>query len=62
VWIASFSAGGAVGPLLGGVLLERFWWGAVFLPAVPVMLLVLVLGPILVPEYRDPRGTRSAVR
>ena len=58
VWIASFSAGGAVGPLLGGVLLERFWWGAVFLPAVPVMLLLLVLGPILLPEYRDPAAAR----
>src|SRR3712207_1340113 len=31
VWVAAFSAGGAVGPLLGGALLERFWWGSVFL-------------------------------
>jgi len=38
VWISSFSAGGAVGPLLGGVLLEWFWWGSVFLLALPVML------------------------
>src|SRR5437879_5022787 len=36
IWISSFSAGGAVGALLGGVLLEWFWWGSVFLPAVPV--------------------------
>jgi MFS transporter, DHA2 family, multidrug resistance protein len=55
IWISSFSAGGAVGPLLGGVLLEWFWWGSVFLPAVPVMALLLVLGPILLPEYRDPQ-------
>ena len=58
VWITSFSAGGAVGPLAGGVLLERFWWGSVFLLAVPVMALLLVLGPILLPEYRDPHPGR----
>lgn len=37
VWIAAFSAGGAVGPVLGGILLEHFWWGSVFLLALPVM-------------------------
>ena len=58
VWIASFSAGGAVGPLLGGVLLEWFWWGSVFLLAVPVMALLLLLGPVLLPEYRDPAAGR----
>lgn len=58
VWITSFSAGGAIGPLLGGLLLEWFWWGSVFLPAVPVMALLLVLGPRLLPEYRDPRPGR----
>jgi DHA2 family multidrug resistance protein-like MFS transporter len=58
VWIAGFSAGGAVGPVLGGVLLESFWWGSVFLLAVPVMALLLVLGPRLLPEYRDPNAGR----
>jgi DHA2 family multidrug resistance protein-like MFS transporter len=58
IWITSFSAGAAVGPLVGGVLLERFWWGSVFLPAVPVMVLVLVLGPVLLPEYRAPGSAR----
>lgn len=58
VWISSFSAGGAVGPLLGGVLLEWFWWGSVFLLAVPLMGLLLVLGPLLLPESRDPRAGR----
>jgi DHA2 family multidrug resistance protein-like MFS transporter len=58
VWIASFQAGGAVGPLAGGVLLEWFWWGSVFLLAVPVMGLLLVLGPVLLPEYRDPNAGR----
>jgi MFS transporter, DHA2 family, multidrug resistance protein len=56
VWITAFSLGGALGPLFGGVLLEFFWWGSVFLLAVPVMALLLVLGPILLPEYRDPNA------
>jgi MFS transporter, DHA2 family, multidrug resistance protein len=58
VWITSFSVGGAIGPLLGGVLLEFFWWGSVFLLAVPVMALLLVLGPLLLPEFRDPLAGR----
>jgi DHA2 family multidrug resistance protein-like MFS transporter len=58
VWITSFSAGAAIGPLLGGVLLEHFWWGSVFLLAVPVMVLLLILGPVLLPEYRDPNAGR----
>jgi MFS transporter, DHA2 family, multidrug resistance protein len=58
VWIAAFSAGGAIGPVLGGVLLERFWWGSVFLLALPVMALLLVLGPRVLPEYRDPQAGR----
>jgi DHA2 family multidrug resistance protein-like MFS transporter len=58
VWITSFSVGGAIGPLLGGVLLEWFWWGSVFLLAVPVMAVLLVLGPLLLPEFRDARAGR----
>src|SRR5262245_20832351 len=58
VWITSYSVGGAIGPLLGGVVLASFWWGAVFLLGVPVMLLLLVLGPVLLPEYRDPAAGR----
>jgi MFS transporter, DHA2 family, multidrug resistance protein len=58
IWITSFSAGGAIGPVLGGVLLERFWWGSVFLLALPVMALLLVLGPRVLPEYRDPNAGR----
>jgi DHA2 family multidrug resistance protein-like MFS transporter len=58
IWITAFSAGGAIGPVLGGVLLERFWWGSVFLLALPVMALLLVLGPRVLPEYRDPDAGR----
>ena len=58
VWATSFSVGAALGPLLGGVLLEFFWWGSVFLLAVPVMCLLLVIGPRLLPEFRDPAAGR----
>jgi DHA2 family multidrug resistance protein-like MFS transporter len=58
VWIGAFSAGSAVGPLLGGVMLEFFWWGSVFLLALPVMAALLILGPRVLPEYRDPDAGR----
>ena len=61
VWITSFSAGAAIGPVLGGLLLARFWWGSVFLLAVPVMVLLLAVGPKLLPEFRDPRPGRLDV-
>jgi MFS transporter, DHA2 family, multidrug resistance protein len=50
--------GGSLGPLVGGLLLEAFSWGSVFLVAVPVMLLLLVAGPAVLPEYRDPDAGR----
>src|SRR5262245_57484779 len=58
VWITSYSAGAAIGPLLGGALLQYFWWGSVFLLAVPVMVLLLVIAPVLLPEYRDASAGR----
>ena len=58
VWVTSYSVGGAIGPLLGGVLLQYFWWGSVFLLGVPVMVLLLVVGPTLLPEFRDPKAGR----
>lgn len=58
VWAASFSAGAAIGPPIGGLLLSHFWWGSVFLLAVPTMALLLVLGPLLLPEYRAPQPGR----
>jgi DHA2 family multidrug resistance protein-like MFS transporter len=54
VWGASFAVGAALGPLIGGVMLEHFWWGSVFLVGVPIMLVVLVAAPLLLPEFRDP--------
>src|ERR687892_1814622 len=58
IWITSFSVGAAIGPLAGGVLLESFHWGSVFLIAVPVMVLLLAIGPRLLPEYKDPEPGR----
>jgi MFS transporter, DHA2 family, multidrug resistance protein len=58
IWVTALSAGGAMGPLLGGVLLEWFWWGAAFLIGVPVMVMLLVAAPFLLPEYRDTSAGR----
>jgi MFS transporter, DHA2 family, multidrug resistance protein len=58
IWFTSFLAGAALGPLVGGALLEFFWWGSAFLIGVPVMVLLLVTGPILLPEYRDRHAGR----
>jgi len=52
VWFSCFMGGMAAGPLVGGVLLETFWWGSAFLLGVPFMVLLLVAGPVLLPEYR----------
>src|SRR5918996_46984 len=62
LWIAPYAAGGAIGPVVGGVLLEFFWWGSVFLIGVPVMALLLILGPRTLPEYRDPNAGRLHLR
>ena len=58
VWMVCMMGGIALGPLVGGVMLEHFWWGSVFLLGVPAMVLLLVLGPILLPEHRDPNAGR----
>lgn len=58
MWVASYSVGAIIGPLVGGVLIEYFWWGSVFLANVPVMILLLILGPILLPEHKDPNPGR----
>ncbi|MFI9387639.1 MFS transporter [Kutzneria sp. NPDC052558] len=53
VWVSCFMTGAAAGPVLGGALLGWFWWGSVFLLAVPVMVVLVIAGPLLLPEYRD---------
>ncbi|MGW1345144.1 MFS transporter [Kribbella sp. NPDC002412] len=53
LWFSCFMVGMLIGPVVGGLLLERFWWGSAFLLGVPVMLLLLIAGPLLLPEYRD---------
>lgn len=58
IWTAGFTGGIAIGPIIGGFLLERFWWGSVFVVNVPVMLLLLVVGPVLLPESKDPNPGR----
>jgi DHA2 family multidrug resistance protein-like MFS transporter len=58
IFFTCFMGGMALGPVVGGVMLEWFWWGSVFLIGVPVMVLLLALAPALLPEFRD----RSAGR
>ncbi|MDO4243454.1 MAG: MFS transporter [Actinomyces sp.] len=57
IWSAGTAGGTALGPLVGGYLLEHFWWGSVFLINVPVMLLVLSTGLWLLPESRNTAGS-----
>jgi len=53
LWGMTFTLGALLGPVIGGVLLEQFWWGSVFLAGVPVMVLVFLVGPKVLPEYRN---------
>ncbi len=59
IWTGVLSTGVAIGPVLSGVLLQHFWWGSVFLVNIPAMLLLLVLGPVLLPEFRADRADRA---
>ncbi|MBT2533158.1 MFS transporter [Arthrobacter sp. ISL-48] len=61
IWAASFSGGAALGPIFGGWLVEQFWWGAVLLVAVPIMLPLLAFGPAYIPESKDPSPGRVDV-
>ncbi|MFJ7153702.1 MFS transporter [Streptomyces sp. NPDC101118] len=58
IWSAAMAGGIALGSVLGGLLLNHFWWGSVFLVNVPAMVLLLVLVPVLVPEFKDPAPGR----
>ena len=61
-WSGTLATGAAIGPVVGGLMLNNFWWGSVFLINAPVMVLVLILAPILLPEYRDPnRGKMDLI-
>ncbi|GIE76429.1 MFS transporter [Actinoplanes philippinensis] len=61
VWMAAYAGGAGLGPVIGGLLLEHFWWGSVFLINVPIMALLLILGPLVLPEARDPAPGRFDV-
>lgn len=52
IWTAGFAGGAAIGPVIGGTLLHHFWWGAVFLINVPVLIALFALAPFVLPEYR----------
>ncbi|MGK3200026.1 MFS transporter [Amycolatopsis sp. MEPSY49] len=58
IWAGCFTVGAIIGPMVGGLLLEHFWWGSVFLLGVPAMVLLLIIGPKLLPEYRDEQAGR----
>jgi DHA2 family multidrug resistance protein-like MFS transporter len=58
IWTGGTMSGVMLGPVISGVLLDHFWWGSVFLINVPVMVVLLVLAPFLLPEYRSPQSGR----
>lgn len=55
IWAGSVGLGIAIGPITGGLLLEHFWWGSIFLVNVPVVVIALVAMAVLVPDSRDPK-------
>lgn len=58
LWTAVMTTGISLGPVVSGLLLERFWWGAVFLINLPAMVLLLALVPFLVPEFTSAKSDR----
>lgn len=56
IWAAIASGGAAFGPILGGLLLEFFWWGSVFLINVPIVIVALLLGAVTVPGHKGHDG------
>jgi DHA2 family multidrug resistance protein-like MFS transporter len=55
IWTGATMSGIALGPVLSGVLLDHFWWGSVFLINIPFMVMLVLLAPPLVPEFRAPQ-------
>src|SRR2546421_2818098 len=58
IWAGAVGLGVAIGPVVGGALLEHFWWGSVFLINVPIVVAGLIAIVTLVPDSRDPRPGR----
>ncbi len=58
IWAGFAGAGGAIGPIISGLLLDHFWWGSVFFVNVPVVIVALIAGAILLPTSRDPQHVR----
>jgi DHA2 family multidrug resistance protein-like MFS transporter len=58
VWSAGATGGAAAGPIVGGALLENFWWGSVFLINIPIVLIVVVAGSWLLIESRNPNAAQ----
>ncbi|MFJ9027366.1 MFS transporter [Streptomyces sp. NPDC102274] len=58
IWAGSVGLGIAIGPITGGLLLEHFWWGSIFLVNVPVAVVALIAMVLLVPDSKDPRPGR----
>ena len=57
IWAAVAGLGIGLGPIVGGLLLENYFWGAVFLVNIPVVIAALILGYFFVPASRDPEAT-----
>ncbi|MFI9585642.1 MFS transporter [Streptomyces sp. NPDC052236] len=58
IWAGGVGVGIAIGPITGGVLLEHFWWGSIFLINVPVVVIALIAMTLLVPDSKDPEPGR----
>ncbi|MFF9072843.1 MFS transporter [Streptomyces sp. NPDC014646] len=58
IWAGSVGLGIAIGPITGGLLLEHFWWGSIFLVNVPVVVVALIAMVLLVPDSKDPKPGR----
>jgi DHA2 family multidrug resistance protein-like MFS transporter len=58
IFAGTFTLGAVFGPVIGGFMLGHFWWGSVFLIGVPIMVLLLIIGPKLLPEAKNPNAGR----